>query len=636
MKKLFLICLVLGICLNSYAYEERDILQKKTEQVPLKGNLLINYEWVSYPDYTNRSAWDALTGDNKDSFIKRGEEFLNYEWKVVPATAYMEFERSGNRNVMQNPQNSNVRAIATLFLAELAEGKGRFTEKLVDGVYSMCETTSWALSAHLVVQKSKRSLPDHTEHVIDLTSGNIASMMSWIYYFFHAEFDKINPVISKRIEKEINDRILVPYMENTYWWMAENVTAEKGMVNNWNPWCNSNVLQCFLLMEKDIDKMYAGVYKTLVSVDKFINYTNLDGACEEGPAYWGHAAGKMYDYLQILHDATNGKLSVFNEPIIKNMGEYISNSYVGDGWVVNFADASAKGGEDYRMIFRYGKAVNSTNMMQFAAYLKNKYPRRLAGDGDAYRTLQNLNTDVQMAGITPEHIHKPYVWYPQTEFCYMSKGKAFFAAKGGYNDESHNHNDIGTFNLYIENTPVFIDAGVGTYTRQTFGRERYTIWTMQSDYHNLPKINGYSQRHGKQYKAENTRFDNKKNVFSLDIANAYPKEAGINKWVRSYKFGDKLLEITDNFDLSDTKDKNVINFLTWGNVNISEKGEVKIRVNNHEVVLQYNKADFTPSVEEVELDDTRLSRVWGEKIYKVSLTAEKNMKKGNYLFKIKY
>lgn len=29
--------------------------------------------------------------------------------------------------------------------------------------------------------------------------------------------------------------------------------------------------------------------------------------------------------------------------MIKNMGEYISRSYIGNGWVVNFADASARG-----------------------------------------------------------------------------------------------------------------------------------------------------------------------------------------------------------------------------------------------------------------------------------------------------
>ncbi len=45
---------------------------------------------------------------------------------------------------------------------------------------------------------------------------------------------------------------------------------------------------------------------------------------------------KMYDYLQILSDGTDGKVSLFKEPMIRRMGEYISRTYVGNGWVVNF------------------------------------------------------------------------------------------------------------------------------------------------------------------------------------------------------------------------------------------------------------------------------------------------------------
>ena len=54
------------------------------------------------------------------------------------------------------------------------------------------------------------------------------------------------------------------------------------------------------------------------------------------------------------------------------MGEYISRTYVGDGWVVNFADASAKGGGDAGLIFRYGKAIGSDEMQKYAALLSRK------------------------------------------------------------------------------------------------------------------------------------------------------------------------------------------------------------------------------------------------------------------------
>ena len=57
--------------------------------------------------------------------------------------------------------------------------------------------------------------------------------------------------------------------------------------------------------------------------------------------------------------------------------------------------------------------------------------------------------------------------------------------------------------LYINSIPVFLDAGVGTYTRKTFSSERYSIWTMQSNYHNLPMINGVPEHVAVRYAIRN-------------------------------------------------------------------------------------------------------------------------------------
>ena len=90
---------------------------------------------------------------------------------TIPATAYLEYERSGNRKVMEVPYDANRQALNTLMLAELAEGKGRFIDQLLNGAYMSCEMNSWVLSAHLPRQSSKRSLPDFREQIIDLGSG---------------------------------------------------------------------------------------------------------------------------------------------------------------------------------------------------------------------------------------------------------------------------------------------------------------------------------------------------------------------------------------------------------------------------------------------------------------------------------
>lgn len=634
--RMWTICCMLLFTTAMFAYTERNLLQNSVTKEQLKEALVMNGAWVPYPAYSDREGWNSLLNDeDRQTLINAGEKMLDYKWQVIRATDYLEYERSGERNIMQNPYEANRKAINILMMAELAEGKGRFIDQLINGVFFSCEMTSWVLSAHLPRQSTKRSMPDWREQIIDLGSGNYGSMLAWVYYFFHDTFDKADPVISLRLRHELQERILDPYMENDReWWMAFYWKPGE-IINNWNPWCNSNVLQCYLLLENDRDKLTDAVWRTMQSVDKFINFVKSDGACEEGTSYWGHAAGKMYDYLQILSDGTNGKVSLFNNPMIRRMGEYISRSYVGDGWVVNFADASAKGGGDAPLIYRYGRAVGSEEMMQFAAYLlKGKRPTIPLGN-DAFRTLQCVLLNKELEQTKPAHNVPACTWYPETEFCYLTNNSGWFlATKGGFNNESHNHNDAGTFSLYINNTPMLIDAGVGTYTRQTFSSERYSIWTMQSNYHNLPMINGVPQRFGQEYKATNVVCKEKQRFFSADISTAYPEEAAVNSWIRSYKLENKRLLITDKFSLKETKAANQVNFLVWGDIDISKAGEISIKVGDEHATLEY-PTNFKATLETIELPDTRLSNVWGKQIYRIVLIDTQKKLEGSYKFIIK-
>lgn len=635
--RLVISCCLMWMCgISAWAYTERNLLQNSVTLEQLREVLVMNQAWVPYPAYQDREGWESLLADqDKQKIITEGEKLLDYRWQVIRATDYLEYERSGERNIMQHPYDANRKAINTLMLAELAEGKGRFVDQLMNGVFFSCEMTSWVLSAHLPRQSTKRSLPDYREQVIDLGSGNYGSMLAWVYYFFHDTFDKFDPVISLRLRQVLQERILDPFMNNDReWWMAFYWKPGE-IINNWNPWCNSNVLQCYLLLENDRDKLAAAVWRSMQSVDKFINFVKADGACEEGTSYWGHAAGKMYDYLQILFDGTGGKVSLFNHDMIRKMGEYISRSYVGNGWVVNFADASAQGGGDAQLIYRYGRAVGSEEMMQFAAYLlKGKRPVIPLGN-DSFRSLQSILHNGDLEQTEAAHRVPACTWYPETEFCYLTnKSGWFFAAKGGFNNESHNHNDAGTFSLYVNTIPMLIDAGVGTYTRQTFSSERYSIWTMQSNYHNLPMINGVPQRFGQEYKATDVVCQPKKRFFSANIATAYPKEAKVDKWIRSYALGENKLTVTDRFSLKEAMTPNQVNFLTWGKVDISVPGKVFIEVQGEKVVLEY-PGRFKASLETIPLPDTRLSKVWGDEIYRLVLLDTQQEKTGEYKFVVR-
>jgi hypothetical protein len=618
-KSIFLFfCLISFMSVN--ASVERNMLSTGRSATMLSELLLTSGDWVPYPSYSNRAGWDVLLGDRKANLVKNGESRLDYTWKVIPATAYLEYERSGNRNIMQDPNSDNNEALADLLMAELAEGKGRFLDQIINGVFYNCERTSWVLSAHLPLQLSTRTLPDHTDSVIDLGSGELGAMLAWTYFFFNREFDRVNPIISKRLYKELYDKIIIPYRTiDRYWWMAF-VPREDGMVNNWNPWTNFNCLQVIALLENDKVQMGKDVYRSMVSVDKFINYVNFDGACEEGPSYWSHAAGKLYDYLELVKMITNGQVNLFGEQIIRNMGEYISRSYIGNGWVVNFADASAQFSTSGGLVYRYGKAVNSKEMMQFGAYLDQRNQSLIPSGTDLFRTLESLRYYDELMATNAVHRPAPVTTYPETQFYYFSdEATGFLAVKGGYNAESHNHNDAGTFSLWVDKLPLFIDAGVGTYTRQTFGPERYTIWTMRSAFHNLPSINGKEQVFGKQYKATSIKVNESKKSVSMELAGAYPAETSVKSWNRGYQLSKGKLVITDKFLLNEWKAPHQLHFMVWGHIE-QKPGKISIHTKDKKAQLLYDAGNYDYQLETIELTDPRLSRVWGNEIYRITLT----------------
>jgi hypothetical protein len=197
----------------------------------------------------------------------------------------------------------------------------------------------------------------------------------------------------------------------------------------------------------------------------------------------------------------------------------------------------------------------------------------------------------------------------------------FFAAKGGHNAESHNHNDLGTCVLYFDGKPCLVDIGRETYTRKTFSSRRYEIWTMQSGYHQLPKINGVDQMQGGQFRAKNTSFtaDAKKAVFSTDISGAYKEEAKVNKWVRSYRLDrGKKFTISDTWELAEIKEQPTsLNLITYCKVTELEPGVLKLQGDGFELKMKYNTKLVSPKIEFIEVTDTGLKRYWPDGITRI-------------------
>lgn len=632
--KLIISCFLAVASLCTMAQSKRNLLSDPYPLTYLQAHLTKGREWVQFPAYNDRSRWESLSPTYTKKWIAEGEQLLNYQWQVVLATAYLEFVKSGNRDVMQNPDNQNTNALRKLVLAELAEGKGRFIPQIINGCWSLCEMTSWCLSAHLSLQKAGAGLPDVEEPVIDLGVGMTSALLSWVNYFFESSFDKVNPLIAKRIHYEINKRVLEPYYSrNDFWWMA--LGKEGTMVNNWNIWINYNVLTCVLLNETDIQKKQAAVYKTMQSADQFINYYKDDGGCEEGPAYWSHAGGMLYQYLDLLK--RSAAVNLFSQPLVQHIGNYIAKAYITGRYYINYADASAKLDPDAGLIYAFAKATGDTVLRNFGTYLasQQRWQERVPDETLEMSIDNAFNAKEILSGHNIPPAYDEF-WLPGTQIMGARDDakdtKGFYvSALGGHNGESHNHNDVGTCIVFYNNQPMLIDIGSETYRRQTFGPERYTIWTMQSAYHNVPLINGVQQKDGAKYAARSVDFKSKGQdvFFSLDIAGAYPEAAKVSKWMRTYHLNrGHSLTINDQYELLENAGASELHFMTSAKPVLEGEGKLQLVNNDAGIMLTYDPAKLKPAIETIAVKDNRLLQSWPPVVYRIVFTITGKEKTG--------
>ena len=657
MRKIIVFFIITGLSFTflANAQEKRNLLTDSFTRKLVAESICIDKSWIKYPSYNDREAWEQLPEELRKETIKVGEKHLGYNWPRITATMYLEFTRSGDRGIVDRAISRQREILRSLVIAELMEGNGRFIDDIINGVFTYCEQTYWGMSATFYMYKTgfkgydnpNTILPDINDPIIDLFVGDAAADLAWIWHFFHEEFDKISPVISKRLKSELHKKVLEPFYERCdFWWITG---WGEGNVNNWTPWCNHNILTCISLLEDDLTKKEVGIYKTMESVDLFINSYPNDGGCDEGPNYWSVAGGKLFDYLDLLSQITNEKINIFNNDLVKNMGRYIYRVYIANNpkgqFYVNYSDSPAIIKHDGGRIYRYGEQILDSRLSSFGAFLledSNSNSTKIAGERIG-EILENLFNTADWQEIEPKEPLISHFYFPDREIAIareiegMNKG-FYFAAKGGNNGESHNHNDVGTCILFFNGKPVFVDVGVGTYTAKTFSDQRYKIWTMQSGYHNLPIINGYTQPPGRGFKAKNSNHEIKgdKISFSTDISGAYPQEAKINKWIRSYTLDrrEQYFSISDEYQLEDNFKGIDLHFITPLNIQLVEDGILELKNNELILYMKYNPLIVGVQWEIIDIEDANLQRVWGNNITRIIFNMQNKALKGNVTFSI--
>ncbi|CCH51535.1 hypothetical protein BN8_00464 [Fibrisoma limi BUZ 3] len=614
--------------------QQPDLLSGKFSPEKLKTVLIPQAQWTPFPKRDDRAGWAKADAAMMNAYLKKAESYLNYEWPYIPATKSLLIERTGDRDQYQAVSFQKREVLGTLLLAEIYENKGRFVDPIIDGVWSICEESFWGVPAHLPKSKAYAGLMDVSQPFVDLFAAETATYLAWVDYYLGDKLDAVSPQIRKRIYTETNNRIFQPLMTKPHGWMTK--TANGRAPNNWNPWICSNWLNAVLLLEKDDDKRAANVARLLDVLDEFLNPYPQDGGCDEGPSYWGAAAASLYDNIAMLNLASNDAFAyVYADEKFRNMGRFIYRAQISDRYFLNFADADPQPGMAATMIYRYGKAINDPDMMRFGAYYRKPEDGTI-GKFHYFRNFYALFMQDEFQKAAQGLPLPKDVWLPDLQV-FVARDQAgttdgfYVAAKGGHNDESHNHNDVGNYVVYYNGQPLLIDVGRGTYTAKTFSGKRYEIWYNCSDYHNLPTINGKTQPPGPQFKAAQVahKAGGAFTQFDVDIAQAYPKDAGVTHWQRSVRLNrGKNVQVTDVISL-EKADALTQHLMTCYPAEVQKPGKLLIHYQPagtpaKDFVVTYNPAQLQASVEKVKLEtpeDKGIITKWGDTIYRINLKA---------------
>lgn len=570
-----------------------------------------------FPLYEDRAEWQKLSEQTRAILIQWGEEALN-GYPQLTAGQYMAYCRTGERRVFEKPYFDRRRLLFGAALAECVEGEGRFLDAVIDGLWLICEETTWVVSAHNnwepddMYPSQHRILPDDTNPYIDLFAAQTSAVLAYVLYLIKNQLDAVSPLITARVEREIEKRLIHPFLShNDFWWMGYGAKT----VNNWNPWILSNVIDTVLMIEKDDEKRKRAMERALIMLDHYLAVMPEDGGCDEGAGYFNVAGGSLLDCLESLYCASNGRIDFYHEPHIAAIGSYPEKVHIAGAYYLNFADCDAKPILDGERLYTYGKRTGNQRLMDlgaavFASASKREQQILIQDTPQVNRTLFSLFFRPDENISMPEPA--PFMQLPDLQVFSWYRNGIYAAIKGGHNDESHNHNDVGSFVLYADGEPEIVDMGNKVYTAATFGPNRYQLNNTRSMNHNVPLIHGVEQHEGREFSARNVTAD--ENGATLNLAGAYPREACLESLIRKLRFEKDAVILQDEISLTDPHE------VTWVFMLRNEPSII-----NGEVRFGKMKMQFDPKlsigITEIPIDDERMQRSFPGSLWRLTLTA---------------
>ncbi|MGG1551579.1 hypothetical protein [Paenibacillus ferrarius] len=538
------------------------------------------------------------------------DSYVTKPIEALPFSLFDLYRTQGTRVEFEQAYFDRRRRLASLAVAALQDDEDTYIAALENTIWAICDEFTWCLPAHL--NNHDAALEGEEDKHIDLFAAETAHALSETC---HLLGDRLQPQVVNRARREAMRRVVTPYMsvKRAYWWETCDI--------NWSAVCAGSVGMAAIYLLPDSKVLMPILTRVMDAMECFLEGFTDEGACLEGLNYWYYGFGYYVYFSELLKQRTGGKVDLLQtSDKVRRIALFPQRCFLQGNQVANFSDCSRTGGVEPGIFSRLGEQfadIRVPSLEPLAAPIDHcgRYAKTL-------RSVAWLNEPLlrEREGLA---LGTDFLPEAQWMIARWQSGEqtVSFAAKGGHNDEPHNHNDIGNFIWLADGVRWLDDLGSGRYTKAYFGPERYSILCNSSAGHNVPIINGEQQQAGRDYAGQvlDVAFSDIEDRYKLDISKAYTVH-GLESLEREFAI-DKVegkLTLTDTFTFSTPGAAITERFVTLVQPVIATEGEIRLESEGKSRVLRYDAAKLKASISTGEHDNHHNGV---EHVYLIDLTA---------------
>jgi hypothetical protein len=443
------------------------------------------------------------------------DRYLTEPLPEQPDDLYLDFSRTGNRTRWQNVAFHRRGRLTPLVWAECVENQGRYLPALETLIQALCAEKTWVMPAHdAKLTNFKGESVD-----IDLASSALAWTLATADWLLG---DKLSPATRRLLRERVEYFVLQPYRDMFSGRRAPNWWTKT--TSNWNAVCLAGVTGAALVFIEGKTERAEYVAAAEMYSLNFLQGFTPDGYCSEGLGYWNYGFGHYVLLSETVRQATRGKLDLLALPGAKAPALFGARIMVDDTASPAFADCSVNARPAANTMFYLNRTLQlglpQWDELEERHWGGSLFERALYGFPNAATS--------QPAATGPAPERELRSWFADAGILVVRPGgsgedRLAAAMKGGHNAEHHNHNDVGSYTVFLQGRAPLLDPGAEVYTARTFSSKRYDSKLLNSFGHPVPVVVGQLQQTGAQAKATviATEFTPAQDTLRLDLKAAY-------------------------------------------------------------------------------------------------------------------